>query len=75
MVASQAGFIECARVLLDHNAEINFGTRDDSVKSACLSGNIDMLRFAIELGVTITDSIIIDLFSDYSKYRNRNYPG
>ena len=63
MIACKNHSIECARVLLDHNASINYRTDTDSVlKSACLSGNLDMLNFIIECGATINDEIIFDLF-------------
>ena len=64
LVACESGFIECARVLIDHNADINYSTRNCSVlKCACLSENLHMLKFVIERGVTITDSIIQELFT------------
>ena len=64
MIACEIGSIECARVLLDRNADINFSTYSGSVlKSACISGNLDVLTFIIENGVTINDNIILDLFA------------
>ena len=63
MIACKSGFIECARVLIDHNADIGYSTRNGSVlKSACLSENIDMLKFIIERGAAVTDDIILCIF-------------
>ena len=66
MVACQRGHIECARVLLDHKADINYGLLSyySVLQSACLSGNSDMLRFIINRGVTINDQIMSGLISD-----------
>ena len=56
MVACESGFIECVRVLLDHNANINYQTFHRTVlKSTCLSGNPAILRLIIERGYIITD--------------------
>ena len=64
MIACKSGFIGCARVLLDHIANINYRNYyDDSVlKSACLSRNLDMFRLLLERGITINDKVISDLF-------------
>ena len=76
MIACKSGFIECAIVLIDNHANINyqncdhntpgdisFGVFSDSVLiSACLSGNVNMLRVIVERGVTFNDGIICDLF-------------
>ena len=62
MVACTCGSIECARVLLDHDANINFHTKSMSVlKSACISGNVDILILLIEFGVIVNDNIIFKL--------------
>lgn len=58
MAACRSGFIECANVLLDHNADVNYAHvyRLFSVlKSACLGGNADLLRLIIGRGATIND--------------------
>ena len=72
MVACKMGVIECARVLLDHNADINYRTynHDSALKCACLSGNLDMLRLIIERGVTINDVVIAKLFESEELVRN-----
>ena len=65
MVACKAGFMECARVLLDHNADINYIAyvdHDSALKSACFSGSLDILNLIIERGVVFTDTIILGLF-------------
>ena len=63
MIACKSGFIDCARVLIDNNADLNYSTRNGSVlKSACLSDNVDMLKFVIERGATFNDNIILCLF-------------
>ena len=72
MVACESGFIECARVLLDHHADVNavsgmeyhvLGNFWQSVlTSACLSGNADMLRFIVDRGVTIDDQYLLKIF-------------
>ena len=61
MVACESGFLECARVLLDHNAVIRANSTI-VLKSACLSGNADLVRFIIERGHTMNDSIVSYLF-------------
>ena len=67
MIACRGGFIECAKVLLDHNANINYQTKKASVlKSACMSGNVDMLRFLIERNIKITDRITLTCFDSAS---------
>lgn len=67
MIACRCGFIECAKVLLDHNANINYQTKKASVlKSACMSGNVDMLRFLIERNIKITDRIRLTCFDSAS---------
>ena len=79
MVACRGGSIECARVLLDHNANINFTSLannnyqtvyDSVLRSACLSGNVNMLNLLIEHNVTIDDSLILDLFESDEILRN-----
>ena len=64
MIACKSGFVECAKVLLDHNADINHRTyhHDSVLKCACLSGNIDIARFIIERGAAINDEVIAKLF-------------
>ena len=66
MVASVSGFIECARVLLNHNADINYCSNYDGQSvlcSACMSGNADMFKFIIERGVIINDNVLAKVFS------------
>ena len=64
LIACESGFIEFARVLLAHNADINFSTNSGSVlKGACMSGNADLVRFIIDQGVTVNDTIILGLFA------------
>ena len=71
IVACRSGFIDCAGVLLDHNADINYRTDSELLlRSACLSGNIDMLSFVIVRGVTINDSLILGLFRVVEIVRN-----
>ena len=71
MLACKAGFVECARVLLDNNADINYTYQTHSVlKSACLSGNVNMLNLLIEHNVTIDDSLIMELFESDEILRN-----
>ena len=63
MVACENGSIECARVLLDRRANINYTNYSGSVlKSACLSGKSNMLRFIIEQSVTMNDRVLSKLF-------------
>ena len=70
MVACQSGFIECARVLLDHNVDVNYiyvqnqSNGGTALKSACMSGNANMVRFIVDRGFTITDLIISGLIRD-----------
>ena len=67
MVASVSGFIECARVLLDHNADINYCSNYDGQSvlcSACMSGNADMFKFIIERGFIINDNVLAKVFSN-----------
>ena len=67
LMACQSGFIECARVLLDHHADINYtyiGYETPTVfalQSACLSGNIDMVRFIISRGFEVSDRVLFRL--------------
>ena len=61
-IACESGFTDCARVLLDHKANINI-VPTSVLKNACLSGNTDMLRFIIERGVPLNDTVIHYLFS------------
>ena len=71
MVACEGGFIECARVLLHHNADINYISYDGSVlKSACLSRDSNMLEFIVKHGAVLNDSILLDLFSSGEIVRN-----
>ena len=71
VLACKAGFIDCARVLLDNNADINYTYQTHSVlKSACLSGNVNMLNLLIEHNVTIDDSLIMELFESDEILRN-----
>ena len=62
MVACKSGFIECARVLLDHKAFIRANSTM-VLKNACLSGNADMVRLILERGPAISDSMISYLLS------------
>ena len=63
MTACKSGFVECARVLLDHNADINYRIYSRStLSSACLSGHCDMLRFIIERRDRIVDFDLTYLF-------------
>lgn len=70
--ACRDGFVECARVLLDYNVNINCRRKfwESVLKSACRSGNVDMLNLIIERGVTFNDSIILDLFESEKLVRN-----
>ena len=63
--------IGCVKVLLDHNADINYTYQTHSVlRSACLSGNLDMLNLIIERGVIINDNIISYLFESEELVRD-----
>ena len=67
LMACQSGFIEYARVLLDHHADINYTYIDYetptvfALQSACLSGNIDMVRFIISRGFEVSDRVVFRL--------------
>ena len=74
MVACKSGFIECARVLIDNNADINYLNNDHNISnmgyrvfsdsvliSACLSGNIDVLKLIIACGATIKEHSIMSI--------------
>ena len=63
MIACKNGFVDCARVMLKYNADINYSTYNGSVlKSACLSGQVNMLQFIIDQGITLNDSVLSWLF-------------
>ena len=66
MVACKSGFVECARVLIDNHANINYiaNVVGSVLRSACLSGNMDMVRFLIEQGVVINDQVIFCLLRE-----------
>ena len=71
MIACQAGFMDCMKVLLEYNADINYLNQNDSVLScACRSGSVEMVRFIITSGVEINDDIISNVFR--SKYLMQN---
>ena len=56
MFACINGLIKCAKVLLDHKADINYRICSDTVlKCACLSGNLDMLALVLDRGAHISD--------------------
>ena len=73
MVACNIGTIECVRVLLDYDADINYVCKQyvdsafkylvhNALTCACLRGNLDLVRFIIERGVVINDGVLSDLF-------------
>ena len=63
MATCQIGSISCAKVLIDNNADINDRVGENTaLKCACLSGNIQMLQFAIDHGFLINDSVLTKLF-------------
>ena len=66
MVACQSGFVECARVLLDNQANINYIANfvGSVLRSACLSGNMDIVKFLIDRGVVINDQLIFCLLRE-----------
>ena len=73
MMACRGGFIECAKVLLEHNADVNYRTydgRESVLKSACLRGNTTILNLIIERGIRFTDNILLDLFGLVKIVRN-----
>ena len=66
-IAFEAGSIECATVLLNNNANIN----DDAILTqTCRSGNMDMIRFVIDRGFLINDTILLCLFDYYEVVNN-----
>ena len=63
MLACESSFIECARILLDYKADVNYTCFDESVlKCSCLSGNSNILRVIIDRGVIVTDKDLAALF-------------
>ena len=67
MIACQTGSIDCVKVLLEYNADINYLNQNDSVLScACRSGCVELVRFIIASGFKINDEIINNIFrSEY----------
>ena len=63
MIACKSGFIDCVKVLLDCNAELNNPDQSGSILScACESGSVDMVRFIIASGFKISDREIMHVF-------------
>ena len=63
MATCQIWSISCAKVLIANNADINDHLDGNTaLKCACLSGSIQMLRFIIEHGFLINDSVLTKLF-------------
>ena len=59
-LAYKAGSIECAAVILAYLPEEN--AFYNNLHSACLSENIEMVRYVIDKGVEINDQVILRLF-------------
>lgn len=73
MIACRARYscIECVKILLDHNANINYQTDNDSVlRCACLGRCVDILSLLIEHGIIMNDKVILDLFESEEIVRN-----
>ena len=63
MIACKSGFIDCVKVLLDYKADLNHPDQNDSLLScACVSGNVEMVRFIIASGLEINDEAIMSVF-------------
>ena len=67
-LACKCGSLECARVLLDHNADANYtcsrAYSDSVLKSACISGNPDIVRLVVERGFVVHDRELFHLFGE-----------
>ena len=67
-LACKCGSLECARVLLDHNADANYRCSrvysDSVLKSACLSGSPDVIRLVVERGAVVHDLELSRLFGE-----------
>ena len=71
MIACQSGYIDCVKILLEYNADINYLNQNDSVLScACRSGSVELVHFIIASGFKINDEIINNFFK--SEYLMQN---
>ena len=71
MIACKTGFIDCVKVHIDHNADINHPDQHDSLLScACFSWSVDMVRFIIANGLEITDEAIMNVFQSENLMKN-----
>ena len=63
MVACEAGSVECVKMLLAHNADVNYETdKCTALTSACKSGNIEIVNLIIsrdELSIELVYSAIV----------------
>ena len=72
MLACEEGNIESVKVLLDNNADPNALFKGSGLYYACLSGNLDLVKYLISRGIEVDDEIIFNcLFkSTHSKILN-----
>ena len=72
MLACEEGNLESVKVLLDNNADPNALFKGSGLYYACLSGNLDLIKYMLIRGIEIDDEIIFNcLFkSTHSKILN-----
>ena len=71
MIACMSGFIDCVKILLDHNADINSTNNYSNILScACFSGDAEMVRFIIASGLEINDRAIMNVFKSEKLLNN-----
>ena len=71
MIACKSGFIDCVKVLIDHNVDLNHPDQHDSLLScACFSWSVDMVRFIITSGLEINDEAIMTVFKSENLMNN-----
>ena len=59
MIACEAGSIQCIKVLLDNNADLNKAKNGNStLLSACISDNLELLNYLISRGLATDDYLI-----------------
>ena len=71
MIACKSGFIECVKVLLDNNVELNRGYEiGEILRCVCHSGSVEMVRFITASGLRVCDEAIMSVFQTLNLIEN-----
>ena len=64
MIACKSGNLDCLKVLLESQTDLNYLNYDYSVlRCACRNGGVDMIRYVIARGLELSAQAVVNVFS------------